>query len=1099
MFRPGCRPDPRPTDQEFTTADTNPRITPHMLKHLPPPARLGPAIFLTLISVLTARSGSGSATAAPEGQSAVPSSVPMNINRMTMWANGDGVLGYNAAAGGLGVRYRGDAAALVAREGLIWGGIVRDGRDDQLLLGGQSYVSGTSPGAIVRPGVAENPSNDDVRIYRVRRDWATGDLTHDAAVTFGIPEVLVTPADIARLRELYRADWRDWPWEKGAPYYDRDGVPGYQPDPDGGADSLTDEPGLAEADQVLWFVANDLDSTVTESLYNGRSAGLEMQVTCWAYDRADGIGDVVYQRYRLIYKGTAFTPAAAYIQSMYLAKWVDADIGNYTDDYAGYDAAGDLMYAYNADPTDLEFDKVPAVPAVVGYALLQGPRVPASGREAYWNIGSVDGYRNLRASSFTYFDGSVRNSDANLSNFRGAGEMWNILRGYEGTPFTRQDCYIDPITNECTKFELTGDPENFSGWVDGIVLGKSDRRILLSSGNFTITRGDTQEVVFALVGGRGADNRGGITDMKNHFGAAKDLFLTNFDPPAAIPHPTVRPVELDRKIILDWESDQAALAAVESYESRGFRFEDYEIYQMPALDSPEKDWVALPAFDILKPRFISVTADRIRGRDLVNGQKYYFALRTRMYNPNGSFVNQRIRSTPVRLTVTPHAPNPGVVYPYAPGDQISDAYNLVGNNEAKVTVRIYDPSRPDGHIYKMLFHRSPNQLVDLYLRPWWDLIDSTSGDTLIKGVSTDSAAIRVIGRGFTVEALSPLYGLRGVYQREYNGLPDSALVFNQPNPAVEYMVVGAGSSYLDTILGGNALDVDVELRFHGDSSWALMIGPTAPSSRWVRVPYTAWQIGKIGPDSINRQIYTVISGQGSDSLWRPTILLDREYDGETIETFYPVTIVSDSQKLGTGSIAGTYNDNVQADSTENVRTRGFLWVNGGTYSIKNAVWKVYIADLDHDGEAAPIGTTIRFERFKFIRNGDEKIFIPSAVATSDYAAAKLAVEEVNVFPNPYYGFNAAEVDRFSHFVTFSHLPRTAVIRIVNLAGDVVRTIAKDDDSQFATWDLNNHNGLPVGGGLYLALIEMKDGAGRDLGNRTLKLMVVPEKQSIQLR
>jgi hypothetical protein len=267
----------------------------------------------------------------------------------------------------------------------------------------------------------------------------------------------------------------------------------------------------------------------------------------------------------------------------------------------------------------------------------------------------------------------------------------------------------------------------------------------------------------------------------------------------------------------------------------------------------------------------------------------------------------------------------------------------------------------------------------------------------------------------------------------------------------------------------------------------------------VRVPYTAWQIGEINGDSIVRQIYTVITGSGSDSLWRPTQLLDREYNGQPLETFYPLTIVSDSQKLGTGSIAGSYRDDIQSDSAENALVRIFLWVNGRSNTVRSSVWKAYIADLDHDGAPAPLGTTIRFERYKFIRDGDEKIFIPSAVATGDYAAAKEAVAAVNVFPNPYYGFNAAEVDRFSHFMTFSHLPASAVIRIVNLAGDVVRILSKDDGSQFATWDLNNHNGLPVGGGLYLAMIEMKDAAGRDLGTTTLKLMIVPEKQSIRLR
>jgi hypothetical protein len=101
---------------------------------------------------------------------------------------------------------------------------------------------------------------------------------------------------------------------------------------------------------------------------------------------------------------------------------------------------------------------------------------------------------------------------------------------------------------------------------------------------------------------------------------------------------------------------------------------------------------------------------------------------------------------------------------------------------------------------------------------------------------------------------------------------------------------------------------------------------------------------------------------------------------------------------------------------------------------------------------------------------------------------------VNVFPNPYYAQNKYELDRTHRFVTFSHLPRRATIRLFNLAGTLVRTIVKDDASQFATWDLTNERGLPVGGGIYLAGIELRDANNVDLGKKTLKLMIVQENQ-----
>jgi hypothetical protein len=59
----------------------------------------------------------------------------------------------------------------------------------------------------------------------------------------------------------------------------------------------------------------------------------------------------------------------------------------------------------------------------------------------------------------------------------------------------------------------------------------------------------------------------------------------------------------------------------------------------------------------------------------------------------------------------------------------------------------------------------------------------------------------------------------------------------------------------------------------------------------------------------------------------------------------------------------------------------------------------------------------------------------------------------------------------------------------------VRTIQKDDDTQFSTWDLNNENGLPVAGGLYLANVALKNGNGVDLGAKNLKLMIVREVQT----
>ena len=67
-----------------------------------------------------------------------------------------------------------------------------------------------------------------------------------------------------------------------------------------------------------------------------------------------------------------------------------------------------------------------------------------------------------------------------------------------------------------------------------------------------------------------------------------------------------------------------------------------------------------------------------------------------------------------------------------------------------------------------------------------------------------------------------------------------------------------------------------------------------------------------------------------------------------------------------------------------------------------------------------------------------------------------------------------ETDRLIKYITFNHLPKKATIRIFNLAGVLVKTINKDDDSQFARWNLRNEHNLPVASGVYIVHIDMPE-------------------------
>ncbi|MBI4810773.1 MAG: T9SS type A sorting domain-containing protein [Ignavibacteriales bacterium] len=1023
-------------------------------------------LFLFLLFVTVPDYSNNKNTKEERASSAITSkqrAALININNISMWASDNGMMEQNPNDLSAGVSFPRGRTTVVNKGGLIWGGKVLDGNSQVVRVGGQTFRSGTVPGRVISPGIVENSENPDVRIYRIRRDWETADLKQDASEFFDMPEFNVTDTEIQILREQYRIDWLEWPWQKGAPYYERNGIPGYQPDPDAHTDLTTDEPGLGNADQ----------------------------------DHFDDLQNVIFQRYRIIYKGTSSTPPNSSIDSMYLAKWVDTDIGNYSDDFVGCAPRKDLGYGYNANSTDTEFDKYKITPAAVGYCLLQGPRVPSVGSIAKWDLSDVAGFKNLPMTTFTFFSGSTRSADLVLGDYDGTSQMWNLIRGYKHKPVSPPTCLIDLFTNQCTNFELSGDPELYHGWIDGQPDSAGDRRFAIISGPFSLAFGDSQEVVFALTAGTGTDSRNGIGIVKQHRDAAHDAYYLDFDFLAPVPSPYVRVVELDNKIILDWESDTTHMKEVESYYSRGYRFETYTIYQFPSADTSSNEAIVYQFFDPTQPRLIYITQDKLRNRPLVNGQKYYFAITASVYNPDSLLSGSRIESPIVIHEVIPHSPNPGTILPYEIGDTLSAPKNVYGENDAVVNVTYFDPSKTDGHTYEVLFHRNADPWIDFEEKPKWSLIDLATNDTLINSISVDQSPRRVITRGFSIESLMPRHGLKVINQIQYKYQSEKAPIFETPNPAGDFMIVGPGTSTLDTLKGQHHADSDIEVRFLGDSSWSLLMGPTAVTSKWVRVPYTAWERRVRGSDTLYRRLYSTVINENDDSLWRPSDLLSRTYDGKPMKVFQSLAFIIDSVRIGNSYLGGQYFDDLPY-RTDMAYYRGFLWFNGQYGSRKVTVSRAYIADLDDDGEPAPLGTIIRFEPFKEIRNGEKKHFTTQSINRTDYEAAKKEVGRVNVFPNPYYGMNRAELNRFQRFVTFNHLSRFSTIRIFNLAGVLVKTIRKDDDTQFATWDLNNENGLPVAGGLYIAHLELKDALGRDLGEKILKLMIVPEDQSLEL-
>ncbi|RMF60874.1 MAG: T9SS C-terminal target domain-containing protein [Calditrichaeota bacterium] len=707
----------------------------------------------------------------PLSSMGTPSTTLFNLNWHSYWMRNDGFSGRNLTTGGAGGIYPRGTSNIIFQDGFIWGGLVNDPNPDfpQLRVGGQTYRTGTVPGRIISPGIAENSNLPHVHIYRIRKDYLSlseSELRRDAAELFyGGDTNSVTLADIEAVREQYERDWNEWPVEYGAPFYDLNGNGVYEP-------QNGETPGLANADEVIWFVCNDLDFGNTSTLYGSPPIGLELQVTVWGYHKSlPELEHLFFKRYRLINK-SEFT-----VDSMFLAIWSDTDVGDYTDDLLGCDSTLGLGYAYNGFSTDAEYQVFNLPPPAVGYLLLQGPIVPSPGDVAWFDFQRRQDYRNLPMTSFWAKATGTSFSDPPLGDYDGTLAMYNVLNGYQPVPDTSIRILAvhgaGPFQGRPTKFPLNGDPLEFRGDVDGTGTNSppGGRRMALCSGPLTMVPGDTQEVIFAIVGGISKSQLASLSVMKYHALVARYLHERKYRLPQPLPSPIVSAAAYEGKILLDWGSAWERVKTIEQ-EREGYRFEGYRIWQVADTVSglsnasllsivdkkapPSVIWGyqqdSSNGFIVRKPvvlgnnsgiqYFSVVDRDNLNDEPLVDGREYYFAVTAYYYSSDDSLNPLPIIETPPGyVAIRAQKSNPG--YTSEIGDTLEVTH--VGSGTGSVTVQVINPALTTGHTYRVEFEPDTvyqvfpilDQNGDIigydttgYYFPW-NLVDETTGTLLL--------------------------------------------------------------------------------------------------------------------------------------------------------------------------------------------------------------------------------------------------------------------------------------------------------------------------------------------------------------------------------
>ncbi|MEG1555719.1 MAG: hypothetical protein RR356_03230, partial [Bacteroidales bacterium] len=87
---------------------------------------------------------------------------------------------------------------------------------------------------------------------------------------------------------------------------------------------------------------------------------------------------------------------------------------------------------------------------------------------------------------------------------------------------------------------------------------------------------------------------------------------------------------------------------------------------------------------------------------------------------------------------------------------------------------------------------------------------------------------------------------------------------------------------------------------------------------------------------------------------------------------------------------------------------------------------------------------------------------------NDVSLYETVLQDINIVPNPYYGFSKYENTALETYVKIVNLPEECDISIYTVNGILIRTFKKSDKATtYVNWDLKNHAGIPVAGGVYI--------------------------------
>lgn len=606
---------------------------------------------------------------------------------------------------------------------------------------------------------------------------------------------------------------------------------------------------------------------------------------------------------------------------------------------------------------------------------------------------------------------------------------------------------------------------------------------------------------------------------------------------------------LDRKIVLDWGENAQRVQETENFASKGYTFEGYNVYQLPNASASIDEARRIATYDvangILKiegqffdietgvvatkvqqfgndtglERVLTITTDALSGgTPLINGIRYYFAVTAYAYNPDATITNLE---NPLQVfTIIPTSKVPGMDYGAANADTVAGVVHspipAEGGSDGVLYPIVIDPTLLTGLKYTVTF-------------------DTIAGGTVVWNVDREDG-VRVLANQTNQNANAESPIADGI-QFRMSGAPldfkGFDMISNGNGPVTEtvgYDVTSAPTDveaysadwYRDVTAVGSILDLPNGMQAGG--GWFFITAANATVDHVGAIE--RWSRGGANFPTLIPNNYEIRFTQRGGKAWmafttgtQVDVPFEIWYLGPTLGDASDDVRMMPWLNDDNANEAFDFHLDHEASSAANDPYCDWIYFMmppenqpgeaGYEASVVRSSDPAYAGDLETehlarvtlmnwnqhqsggDSLAMPdVGTTFRIRMTVPNAPGVDRFEFTAPKPGYNVDLAKQDVKRINVFPNPYYGVNSEELNKYNRFVTFTHLPAKATIRIFNLAGVQVRSIEKNDLSTYQRWDLANNSGLPVASGLYIAYIDMPD-----LGEtKVLKLAIIQEQQ-----